>query len=66
MYLSLSYAVVLKRKQKKSYVPPDINLTIDALVDTKFYASASAQDELLTIKQKAPNKTFKIDDPPNF
>ena len=40
-------------------------LTIDALVDSRAYVGAIAQDELDTIKQKAPNNIFKIDDLPN-
>ena len=50
------------------YVPLDfeINLTVDALVDSKAFVSAIAQDDLETIKQKAPNNILKIDDPPNF
>ena len=50
------------------YVPLDFenNLTIDALVDSGAFVSAIAQDDLDTIKQKAPNNMLKIDDPPNF
>ena len=42
------------------------NLTVDALVDPGAFVSAIAQDDLDTIKQKAPNNIVKIDDPPNF
>ena len=41
-------------------------LTVDALVDSGAFVSAIAQDDLDTIKQKAPNNILKIDDPPNF
>ena len=46
------------------YVPLDFenNLTVDALMDSR----AFAQNDLDTIKQKAPNNCLKIDDPPNF
>ena len=42
------------------------NLTVDALLDSRAFVSAIAQDDLETIKQKAPNNILKIDDPPNF
>ena len=50
------------------YVPPDFeyNLTVDALVDSGAFFSAIAQNDLDTIKQKAPNNIHKINDPPNF
>ena len=50
------------------YVPLDIenNLTVDALVDSGAFVSATAQDDLETIKQKAPYNILKIDDQPNF
>ena len=50
------------------YVPLDFEkiLTGDALVDSKAFVSAIAQDDLDSIKQKAPNNILKIDDPPNF
>ena len=41
-------------------------LTVDALLDSRAFHSAIAQDDLETIKQKAPNNILKIDDPPNF
>ena len=66
--LPLTSTVVLKRKQEMLYVPLDFenNLTVDALVDSGAFVSAIAQDDLGTIKQKAPNNILKIDDPPNF
>ena len=68
VYLPLTSTVVLKRKQETLYVPLDFenNLTVDALVDSDAFVSAIAQDDLETIKQKAPNNILKIDDPPNF
>ena len=68
IYLPLTSTVVLKRKQEMLYVPLDFenNLTVDALVDSGAFVSAIAQDDLDTIKQKAPNNVLKIDDPPNF
>ena len=50
------------------YVPLDFqnNLTVDALVDSGEFVSAIAQNDLDTIKQKAPNNILKIDDPPIF
>ena len=50
------------------YVPLDFekNFTVDALVDSGAFVSAIAQDDLDTIKQKAPNIFLKINDPPNF
>ena len=68
IYLPLTSTVVLKRKQEMLYVPLDFenNLTVDALVDSGAFVSAIAQDDLETIKQKAPNIILKIDDPPNF
>ena len=68
VYLPLISTVVLKRKQEKINVPLDFenNLTVDALLDSIAFVSAIAQDDLETIKQKAPNNLLKIDDPPNF
>ena len=68
MYLPLTSTVVLKRKQEMLYVPLDFenSLTVDALVDSRTFVSAIAQDDLETIKQKAPNNILKIDDPPIF
>ena len=68
IYLPLTSTVVLKRKQEMLYVPLDFenNLTVDALVDSGAFVSAIAQDDLETIKQKAPNNILKIDDPPTF
>ena len=42
------------------------NLTVDAVVDSGAYLSPIAQNDLETIKQKAPRKVFNIDNPPNF
>ena len=68
VYLPLTSTVVLKRKQEMLYVPLDFenNPTVDALVDSRGFVSAIAQDDLDTIKQKAPNDFLKIDDPPIF
>ena len=68
IYLPLTSTVILKRKQEMLYVPLDFanNHTVDALVDSGAFVSAVAQDDLETIKQKAPNNILKIDDPPNF
>ena len=68
VYLPLTSTVVLKRKQEMLYVPLDfeMNLTVDALVDSGAFVSAIAQDDLESVKQKAPNNILKIDDPPNF
>ena len=50
------------------YVPLDFEkiLTVGALVDSGAFVSAIAQDDLETIKQKAPNNILKIDEPPKF
>ena len=68
IYLPLTSTLVLKRKQELLYVPLDFENkhTVDALVDSGAFVSAIAQDDLDTIKQKAPNNILKIDDPPNF
>ena len=68
LYLPLTSTVVLKRKQELLYVPLDFENyhTVDALVDSGALVSAIAQDDLKTIKQKAPNNILKIDEPPNF
>ena len=68
VYLPITSTVVLKRKQEMLYVPLDFenNLTVDALVDSGPFVSAITQDDLETIKQKAPNNILKIDDPPKF
>ena len=46
------------------YVPLhfEIHLTVEALIDSRAYVSAIAQNDLDTIKQNAPH----TDDPPNF
>ena len=68
IYLPSTSTVVLKRKQEMLNVPLDFenNLTVDALVDSGAFVIAIAQEDLDTIKQKAPNNILKIDDPPNF
>ena len=68
LYLPLTSTVVVKRKQETLYVPLDFenNRTVDALVDSEAYVKAIAQNELYTIKQKAPSNFLKNDDPPNF
>ena len=50
------------------YVPLDfeINLTVDALVDSGAFVSAITQDDSETIKPKAPKIILNIDEPPNF
>ena len=65
IYLPITSTVVLKRKLEMLYVPLDFenNLTVDALVDSRAFVSAIAQDDLETIKQNAPNNILKIDDP---
>ena len=67
VYLPVTSTVVLKRKQEMLYVTLDFNdkLTVDTLLDSRSYASAIAQKDLGTIKQKAPIKILKINDPPN-
>ena len=68
VYFPLTSTVVLKRKQEMLYVPLDFEniLIVDALGDSGAFVSAIAQDGLDTMKQKAPNKILKIDEPPNF
>ena len=68
LYLPLTFKVVLKRKQELLCVLLDFenNLTVDALVDSRAFVSAIAQEDVERIKQKAPNNILKIDDPPNF
>ena len=68
VYLPLTCTIVFQRKQEKLYVPLDFgnNLRIGALVDSGAYVSATAQNDFDTIKQKAPENTLKVDDPPKF
>ena len=68
IYLPLTSTVLLKQKQEMLYVPLDFgnNLTVDALLDSGAFVSGIAQDDLETIKQKAPNNILKVNDPPNF
>ena len=68
VYLPITSTVVLKRKQEMLYVPLSFekNLTVDALVDSGAFVSAIAQNDLDTIKEKAPNNILKIDEHPKF
>ena len=68
VYLPLTSTVAPKQKQGMLYVPLDFenNLTVDALVDSGDIVSAIAQNDLDTLKKKAPNNNPKVDDPPNF
>ena len=68
VYLPLTSTVVLKPKQKMLHVPLDFvnSLTVDALVGSEAFVGAIAQNDLDTMKEKAPNNILKIDDPPNF
>ena len=68
VHLPSTSTVVLKRKQEMLYVNLDFenNLTIDALVDSRAFVNAIAQDDMDTIKTKAPKNTLKIGDPANF
>ena len=56
VYLQLTSPVVLKRKQEMLYLPLDFetNLTVDALVDSRAFVSAIAQNDLDTIKRESP------------
>ena len=68
VHLPLPSTVVLKRKQGMLYVPLDFanNLTVDVLVDSRAFVRAIAQNDLVTIKEKAPNNILKTDDRPKF
>ena len=68
VYLPFTSILVLKRKQERLYVPLDFesNLTVDGLMDSGAFVSSIAQNDLDTIKQKAPNNVLEVDDPPNF
>ena len=68
LYMPLSSTIVLKRKKEMLYVPLDfkIGLTIDALVDSGAYVSATAQKEMDRIKEESPSNILRNDDPPNF
>ena len=68
LYMPLSSTIVLKRKKKIFYVPLDFEggLTIDAFVVSVDYVSAITQKKLDRIKQQAPSRNVKIDDPPKF
>ena len=68
LYMSLSSTIVLKRKKETLYVPLvfENGLTIDALVDSRAYVSALAQNELDRIEQQASANILRISDPPHF
>ena len=68
LYLPLTSTVVLKLKEELLYVSLDIDkyLTVDALVDSRAHVSAISQKVLDTIKEKAANNIFKIDELPIF
>ena len=68
LYMPLSSTFFLKRKKDMLYVPLNFEngLKKDVFVDSGAYVSAIAQKELDRIKQQAPSKILKIDDPPNF
>ena len=63
VHLPLTSTVVPKRKQEMLYVPLDFenNLTVNALVVSEAFVSAITQNDLDTIKDKAPNNFLKID-----
>ena len=58
VYLPITSTVVLKRKQEKLYVPLDFEnkLTVDALVDSRAFVSAIAQNDLRNNKREMPEK----------
>ena len=68
VYLPLTSTVVLKLEEEKLYVPPDFKniQKVDALVHSRAFVSAIAQNALDTIKEKAPKVFLKIQDPPEF
>ena len=68
VHLPLTSTVVLKRKQEMLNLLLDfeINLMVDALVDSGAFISAIGWADLDTIKQKAPKNILKVGDPPNF
>ena len=67
-YLPLISTVVQQRIQEMLYVPLEFenNLTVDALLDSRAYVSAIAQNDMDTIEQKTSSNSLKVDDPPNF
>ena len=67
-HLPSTSIVALKRKQATLYVPLNFekNLMVDDLVDSEAFVRAITQNDLDTIKAKAPNNILKIDEPPNF
>ena len=68
LYLTLTCAVVLNCHEKMQYVLLDFdnNLTKDALIDSRAYVSAIAQNDLDTIKQKTQTTPSKSTTLPNF
>ena len=56
VYIPLTSTIVLKQKQEMLYMPLDFanNLTVDALVDSRAFVSAMAQDDLDTKKMENP------------
>ena len=66
--LPLTSTVFLKQKQARRFVPLDFenNQTVEAMVDSGAYVSPVTQNDLDTIKEKAPTKILKNDDPPDF
>ena len=56
LYMRVSHTIVLKRKKKLLYhsLVFNDNLTIDALVDSRAYVGAIAQNGSDRIKQQAP------------
>ena len=67
VYRPLTSTIVLKRKEML-YVPLELenNLTVHALVESGAIVTATAQNDLDTIKEKNPNNFLKIDGAPNF
>ena len=59
VYCPLNSTVVLKRKQKMFHMTPldfENNATVDALVDSRAYVGAIAQNDLDTKKTKSFEK----------
>ena len=61
-HLPLTSPVVLNWKQELLYLPLEFenNLIVVALVDSAVYVKLIAQNDLDTIKEKAPNIVLKI------
>ena len=68
LYIPLTSTVALKSKQETLFAPLEFknNLKNDALPDSRPSGSATAKNELDTIKQQASNNILIIDDTPNF